>query len=344
MTEGDGSAPTIAWSDPAWFAADVDVLGRRVALLRVDPETLERSTFLDTRIAADLRQSLPIPESSLPSSFGNVAPVAWLFHTSFCCSTLLARALHDHPGHVVYREPLVLRRLADAKDQGESLDHWVQTCVDLLGRPWSPVGRIVIKPTHGALNIAAELLAASPGARAVAVTSSLDDFVTSHLKKSRATLEAIPLLCRRVLAASPTARAFPRAALSPPTLLAAAGLQWALQRELLLDVALGHPDRLRIVDMQRVLSSLPDVATAVLGWTNVRHDAAAIRSRAVAVAGSHAKSPARPYSAREREMEAEMLKGAYGAELAAALAWMDAAVLPYMRPDAVTLDTGKLAL
>lgn len=344
MTAVGAVRAAVDWANPAWFAADLDVRGGRIAMLRIEPDVVERSTFMDTRIAADLRQSLPFGAADVPSHLDEVPPPAWLFHTSFCGSTLLSRALHDHPRTMVYREPLVLRRLADARQEGLTLGSWVNTCTELLARPWMPGGGIVVKPTHGALNIAADLMTAVPGARAVAVTSSLEDFLVSHFKKPRETLLMVPELCKRLLGVASTAPNYPEAALAPPSLLAAVGLQWALQREVLLDIALAHPDRLRIVDMHRLLESLPEVAQAFLAWTRIGHDAGTVRSRAIQIAGQHAKAPGRAFNARDREKESQMLRHAYAGELAAAMQWVETQILPHVRPGAVELASAEFAL
>ena len=55
----------------------------------------------------------------------------------------------------------------------------------LLSRPWfARRWRASSRPTHAALNIAPDLLAATPDSRASLLTSSLDDFLISNLKKN----------------------------------------------------------------------------------------------------------------------------------------------------------------
>ena len=102
------------FQDASWFPVDLDVPARAFRFLKLAPSVLEDSVFLDTRIGAPLEQAVAVPAGALGASPAGAVP-AFLFHTSFCCSTLLARTLHIAPRVVALKEPLVLRRLADAR-------------------------------------------------------------------------------------------------------------------------------------------------------------------------------------------------------------------------------------
>lgn len=330
--------------DARWYPVDMDLAHGRYAMLRISEETVERSAFMDLRIDADLSQARVVSFAELGDAEPLGPPPGWLLHTSFCCSTLLARALNIAPKVVALKEPQVLRRLSDARRNGQEFDRWVVPTVGLLSRPWCPDGRVVVKPTHGALNIAAKLLDASPGSRAVVVTSSLDDFLVSHFKKTPETLTKVPELCERAASASPTAKRLPAGAFAPPSLLAAVGLQWAVQRELLLDIAREHDGRLRVVDSQQLLDDLPGVAERCVAWWGFDVDAKSVRSRARDVSGSHAKVPGRAYTAKDRLEESRVLRQAYAEEFRVARRWAEEAVLPHLRPEALNLSAGALAL
>src|SRR5215467_7003298 len=159
--------------DARWFAADLHVPDRRFAMRFLDEDVIERSSFLDTRIEAPPGATQPLAVAAAAAPGLPRAKLGWIFHTSFCASTLLARCLHLAPFTVALKEPLVLRRLSDARNGGWSLDGLVAPSLALLARPWRPGGAVVIKPTHVALNVAVELLAATPDSRAVIATSAL---------------------------------------------------------------------------------------------------------------------------------------------------------------------------
>ena len=107
--------PQLDLTDARWFPVDLNVRERRYGFLRIEDAVLERSSFLDTRIDAPLAQAVAVAADSLGELDVAARAPAWLFHTSFCGSTLLARVLHAPPHGVCLREPMVLRRLGDAR-------------------------------------------------------------------------------------------------------------------------------------------------------------------------------------------------------------------------------------
>jgi hypothetical protein len=321
-------------ADARWFAADLHVPDRRFGMLRLDDELVSTAAFLDTRLPVALARAAPLAVAAVPAKLPR-APVGWLFHTSFCGSTLLARALHVPPYAVALKEPLVLRRLADARKSGWPLDGLVDPAVRLLARPWHEGGGVVIKPTHVALVVAAELLAATPDRRALVLTSALDDFLISNLKKPPDSQAKIPLLVDRALRATELANRLPAAALAPPDLICAAGLQWAAQREHVCDLqrAVGG-DRLRTLDASQLYTGLPEIAWQVARWLDLPVPREAIVARAAEVGTRNAKELTAAYSADQRAREATGVAGRFAGELARARAWLERHVLPAMDREA----------
>lgn len=327
-------------ADPRWFPVDLDPVTPRFAMLRIDEGHVTGPAFMDNRLGVDFAAAIPMPLQAMPAL---PAPprAAWLFHTSFCCSTLLARALQDAPACMVYREPLVLRRLSDARDRGMAVAQWMAPATRLLFRPWRDDGAVVVKPTHAALNIASDLLAATPGSRAVALLSSLDDFLVSNIKKTPETHAKVPALVERAVAAGSLRHRLAGRGIEPPSLLAAVALQWVAQRELLVDIDARAPGRLRFIDASQVLADLAGAARGCLDWWGLPADEVALDARAAAVAGVNAKQTTATYSARQREDEAAQLARMFARELAEARAWFECEILPSIRPQALALGAGR---
>jgi hypothetical protein len=326
--------PVSDLADPRWFGADLHVPDGRFGMLRLQEDVIERSSFLDHRIEASLADVVPCMVSEVAGARLPPGRIAWLFHTSFCASTLLARALHVAPFVTSLKEPLVLRRLSDARHAGRTLESLVAPTVALLGRPWHPGGAVVIKPTHVALRIAVDLMAATPG-RAVILTSSLEEFLISNLKKLPASQEKIPALIERMLQGSSFAARLSPVALRPPDLSCAAGLQWAATRELVRDVvdAVG-PDRVRVLDMQPLLIDLPSTVVNCAQWLELPVPADIVRARAAEAGKRNAKALEVAYGPQHRAYEAQIVIHYCGDTLRRALAWTHAHVLPAMRPEA----------
>ncbi|HEY5850704.1 MAG TPA: hypothetical protein VIT62_08080 [Lysobacter sp.] len=316
-------------ADAAWFPIDLNVPERSFSFARLDVDALERSTFMDTRLDAAVTQVEAVPVDALVPMPQPARPPAWLFHTSFCGSTLLARALHVPQHQVALKEPLLLRRLGDARDAGWALDDLCGLSARLLSRPWTPDGGVLIKATHAALNIAPDLLTATADSRAVVLTSSLDDFLVSNLKKNADTQAKVPALAERALRAGTLHLRLPPQALQPPDLLCATALQWAAQRELVATLASRFGDsRVRVLDFGSLLEAPVAVATACSRWLHLPAPDADVAARAGEVSRSNAKAVSIAYGADQRAQEAQLVHQRYGAAIAQARDWATRYVLP----------------
>lgn len=326
------------FADAHWFPVDLDVANREYGFLAIGTDVLDRSTFLDNRIEASLPDASRVGVDAVARAGIPSARTAWLFHTSFCCSTLLARVLHVPAHQVVLKEPLVLRRLGDARHAHWSLAGLIEPTVRLLARPWDEAGAVVIKPTHAALNVASELLEASPESRALILTSSLDDFLVSNLKKTAETQAKIPALAERALQAGTFHSRLPPGALAPPDLLSAAALQWAAQRELCADLmAAFGPRRLRMLDAATLLGDLPTVAWDCAQWLQLPVPREALLARAGDVSKRNAKAVSAEYDAGRRAADVRMIEAQFRGQLDAARRWFDRMLSPAMRHEALTV-------
>lgn len=325
-------------ADPTWFPFDVDVAGGRLQWLRVDEALIAESAFLDPRMPMSGRTNALTPLAPIVALRPAADAPAWLWHTSFCGSTLLARILHLAPHSVALREPLLLRRLSDAAHAGVDIAPWLPPLIALLARPWRPEGRVVVKPTHAALNLARAAMAATPAAKALLLTSPLEDFLVSHLKKSADTLSKIPQLAERALRAGDLPQRLPAEALQPPSALAGAALQWAAQRELVAGLRTGCGPRLRVLDWARLRERIEDGALEAAGFLGLDLPEAALRAHARACAGVHAKATARRYDTATLREENAWLRAQHQAAVSEALRWAEAYVLPALSPGALQVE------
>lgn len=179
-------------NDPHWFPAALDAASRTMTFLRTDRAALSAAPFLDERFTQTQKNPVTLPLSDVFAHTPQAsAPPHWIFHTAFCCSTLMARAM-DVPGHSLsLKEPGILMGLANAnrvaQQQGLSakdLRQLTDAVFALLARRFSPSEAIIIKPTNPANPVAADALA--QGHRAIFMVSELKDFLISVLKKGEA--------------------------------------------------------------------------------------------------------------------------------------------------------------
>jgi hypothetical protein len=325
---------TIDLSDAHWFPMDLQVRERRYGFIRVEDAVLETSSFLDTRIEASVSDAVVVAADEV-GDMKISGHLSWLFHTSFCGSTLLARVLHAPPYAVCLREPMALRRLGDARHEGQSIEALAPQVVALLSRAWHPKGSVVIKPTHAALNVASALLRVSPSSRAVVLTSDLDDFLVSNLKKTPESQAKIPHLAERAMTASGFHARLPPPAFDPPDLLCAAVLQWAAQRELLVDIVdAAKSERVRVLAMHGLLEDLFTAAKETAAWLSIDIPAEELAKRCANEGRRNAKATHASYSATQRLEESRFVERTFSVELRRARMWADNYVLPLMRPQA----------
>lgn len=330
------AAAVVDLADARWFPVDLDVRRSCVHLAELDEATIEQAAFVDNRLSIEPGAVRVVPLDAVAATAPTPQAPAWLWHTSFCGSTLLARALHLSPHTVSLREPLPLRRLSDLRDGGGDIAPFVGPVVGLLARPWGAGGRVVVKPTHAALNIAGPLMAAIPASRGVVLTSSLDDFVVSHLKKAPETLGRIATLAERALRAGSLVARLPPEAFSPPDALCAAALQWAAQRDLVAGlVAVCGEDRIRTMHWDTAQHDLVAAAGEAARWLQLGLPEKALACHVAKLGARHAKSPTRPYDARTRDAEAKLLRSRYVREVAGALRWAERWLLPNMSRAAI---------
>ena len=318
-----------ALADARYFPVDLDVARGRIHFLRLDPDVLARSVFLDNRIDAPLAQADRIEWSAIAPLLPAATTPAFLFHTSFCCSTLLARALHQAPERVALKEPLATRRLADARVQGLEIGQPATLCVRLLARPWSAGGRVVIKPSHAALNVAGTLLELAGEATGVLLYGELEDFLVSNLKKTAETQARVQLLAERAMAATAWTRSLSGEARNPRSWPRWVALQWAAQLAVAKELFQGAAGaRLRALREADLLDDLPGSVVACARWMRLPHEPEALAAHAAACAGEHAKAPGQRYGVARRREEADFIRRSFGPDILDAMRWAGRELLP----------------
>ncbi len=175
--------------DPAWFPHALDANRRLLALARIDRSGLSNEPFLDQRMQKSVTGSMTAPFDALASAAPANPPPSFIFHTAFCCSTLMAKALDSNGAVLGLKEPNVLMDAANvlrmANGAGvENARKTVSATVNLLARPHQAGERILIKPTNTANNIAPLIVAS--GAPVIFLYGDLRGFLLSVLKKGEA--------------------------------------------------------------------------------------------------------------------------------------------------------------
>lgn len=255
--------------DPWWLAHRYDPEQDAMHFLRLDRTQHGRATFLIDR---DLPPDLPrlvLPRSeSVRAASGAAGPVHFIFHSAYCCSTLLARAF-DLPGTAwSLREPTILNDLVGWRRRGAApaaVQDRLADALTLLERPFGRGEAVVVKPSNVVNALAPAIMALRPGARALLLHAPLPVFLRSIAKKGMWGA----LWVREYLVGARkdglVELGFSPEQLFGQTDLQIAALGWLAQHALFarLTERFG-PERVRTIDSERLLSR-PAESLAALG-------------------------------------------------------------------------------
>jgi hypothetical protein len=249
----------------------------------------------------------------------------FLFHSAFCGSTLLTRALAVPGVAMGLSEPAVLNDVVGFRRRGaepRAVARLADLSLRLLGRPYGPGEAVLVKPSN-ILNPLAELLMAIEGeARAVFLYAPLETFLISVARKGlhcrlwvRELLEGY--LQDRFIDLGFEAKDFFRM-----TDLQVAAVGWLAQHQFFAGLAgrLG-PSRLASLDVDG-MNAAPEAAIAsVAAHYGLKLDAAAV------VAGPafarNSKNGA-AYSPEARAADYAASREAYGEEVGMVTQWAEA--------------------
>ncbi len=330
-------------ADPAWFPHALDLERRNIEFARIDRAGLAHEAFLDGRMAGSVKATASAPIDVLAGLAKKpLHGPAFIFHTAFCCSTLMARAL-DIPGQILaLKEPDILMGLANAYRMAKNeparrdLDQTRDLILGLLARPHQENERVVIKVTNTANNLAP--IMATSDARIIFLNGDLRGFLVSVLKKGEACKAfvrkqyTIFALDREGVSAIPERQALGL------TDLQIAALVWRHQMEMFARL-LSAPgsDNLRSLGFRRLLDHPAETLLAANTHLALGADDAAIKAMATgSVFKKNAKFGDERYDAAARAKDEADLVARHNEELTMIENWamqlMLATTLPEKMP------------
>ncbi|HET6566179.1 MAG TPA: hypothetical protein VFG52_12260 [Xanthomonadales bacterium] len=317
---------------PDWLLAGFDLDSGQYHFAQVSRQTYHDSTFLDHRI-----QPMPTAKTSLDAGqvdevlkHSQVAQTAWIFHTGFCCSTLLATCL-DHPATtLVLREPLVLSRLAHANRSHatqpvDALNANTQRVIGLCERSY-PAESLLLKPSNFANRLMDELF---PGSghqvkrKAILMSSSLESLLVSILKKKPEAETSLPGFLRALLQDSDYLQAAGLHTIDDLTLLQQSVVFWHCQRYFLQQrLEQSSAGVLMPLSMERFLGEPEDVLNEVSGFLGLGLTDEIIRHTIESGAfRRHSKQTDKAYDPEIHLKEQRATRAMFGQELEATLEW-----------------------
>ncbi len=255
-------------------------------------------------------------------------PLHFLFHSAFCGSTLLTRAL-DRPGMAMgLSEPVVLNDVTGFRKRGAppaAVARMAHGALRLLGRPFAPDEAVVVKPSNIANGFIELFMALQPQAQAVFLYAPLETFLISVARKGLACRLWVRELAENYLRDG----LFAPLGLDGEALFRQSDLQiaasgWLAQHRLMAGLVekLGC-GRLRTLDADLMTGDPRAALAAVSAHYGLVMDEAAIEAIVTGPAFTrHSKSGA-AFTPEDRSREYAAARAAYGEEIDIVLAWSE---------------------
>ncbi|MEH6660898.1 MAG: hypothetical protein V7679_04530 [Parasphingorhabdus sp.] len=170
-----------------FLAHRYDETSNAFQFVALNREQHRRCTFLTDEYIPEQSARVMIRSEDLNLDGATLAPIDFIFHSAFACSTMLARALDIDCISMGLKEPIVLNDLVGMKRRGAAptklataLDH----SIDLLARPFSNGEKVIVKPSNIVNCLAPSILDMRPNSRALLLHAPLKSFLRSLTAKN----------------------------------------------------------------------------------------------------------------------------------------------------------------
>lgn len=309
-------------ADAEWLAHRYVESDDAVRFIHLPRQEHESQAFLVDSLLGTRPTSPDLPaEQLLSQSHGNLH---LLFHSAFCGSTLLTRAL-SLPGVAMgLSEPAILNDVVGFRRRGAppaAVARAADLALRLLGRPFGTGEAVIVKPSN-ILNPLAELVLTLQGqAQALFLYAPLETFLISVARKG--------LHCRawvRELLEGYVQEGFINLGFTPEdyfrlTDLQVAAVGWLAQQQYFGALADKFGGRIASLDAD-VMTAHPAPAVAAVA----AHYGLALDAKAVAAGPAFARNSktGAAYSPEARSADYEVARSAHGEEIAMVMAWAEA--------------------
>ncbi|QHL90372.1 hypothetical protein GVO57_05390 [Sphingomonas changnyeongensis] len=327
------TAPSIAEAarDAGWLAHRYDPTRDAIHLTRVSRADHRASTFITDDYLPAERAVHAVDRRALVAAVQPVRrPVHFIFHSAFCCSTLIARLL-DHDGvALALKEPVLINDLVGWRHRGaqpravaEMLDHGLT----LLARGFDPAESVVIKPANVMFGLYRAALAMRPEAQALFLHAPLPIYLSSILKKGmEGRLWVRTLIGIQRLDGLPARLGLDDHALLHMTDLQIAAAGWLAQHALFRDLlAEFGPGRVRTLDSEVFLDRPADAISALAGHFRLGLDSDRIAATLAGPAfNTDSKRTSEGFSRADRQITYDRAAEQHRDEYDKVLVWADA--------------------
>ena len=311
--------------DGTWFAHRYDPEHDAVHFVRMARDVHRQATFVtDEYLPAGL-EKIVLPRAAMVEATSRVRPVHFIFHSAFCCSTVLVRAF-DIPGVAIgLKEPPVYNDIVGWRYRGGGPPARVAQVLDemtmLLARPLVAGETAIIKPSNLANSLSRGLLAMRTDSKALLLHSPLETYLKSIAKKAMDGRLWVRDLLIKLLKEGLVDLGFAPEDYLGQTDLQVAAVGWLAQQALFARLAGEFPDRVRTLDSETLLARPVDVMRALGDFYGLALNVGEIVEGPAFT--THSKSKA-AFGSAARTAEYDTAAMLHGDEIGKVLVWAEA--------------------
>ncbi len=306
--------------DPTWFPHAVDMRQGAIACVKISRDRLAAEPFLDQRMEKSVTGTASAPMSALMAATRASGPPSYIFHTAFCCSTLMAKALDARGAALALKEPNILMdasnmlRMANGAAAQQKAHRGVTGIVDLLARRHEAAEKILLKPTNTANNLAPVM--ADAGAPVILLYGDLRAFLVSVLKKGEACKAFIRKQYTIFMLDKEGVAGIPERQGLGLTDLQIAALVWRHQMELFARILSRHGGKnVRSLYFRDLLKAPEATLAAASKHLKLEIDEKTLTANVAAVFSKNSKFEDQEYTPEERSRDEQSLEDRHRTEL-----------------------------
>lgn len=253
------------------------------------------------------------------------APLHFIFHSAFCCSTLMARAFDIEGVAMGLKEPVILNDLSGWKRRGaapQKLAGVLDDALSLLARPFGPGEAVVVKPSNVVNAFVPAMLTIRPAAKALLMIAPLPVFLGSIARKGMWGRIWVRDLLAKLLSDGIVDLGFEAGDYLKLTDIQAAAVGW-LAQQMLFARMVDHfgAERVRTIDSESLLDKPAEAVAATAALFGLAVDAEAIAAGPAFTSNS---KDGRAFSRGERDSDRMALESAHRDELDKVAVWTKA--------------------
>lgn len=242
---------------PDWLAHRYDEGHDAIQFVHA-PRPLRRSIpFLTDEYLGQSGDPAILARSDAVAGAPSARAVHFIFHSAYCCSTLLARAF-DIPGTAhSLSEPQILNDMVGWRHRGGNpaqIGMVTDAALRLLARPFEDGEATIVKPSNIVNGLSEALMSMRPDANAVLLYAPLRLFLGSIARKGMWGRLWVRELLSRQLAEGLVDLGFEPRDYLLQTDLQAAAVGWLAQHRLFASMATKWPGRVRTLDSETLVA------------------------------------------------------------------------------------------